>query len=451
MRYSLASALFSNFSTDSLSNAKWSPYFSLSLNNLIMYFKALRVSMHELFSLFGFFTFLTIAIQLLSGIMLAFSLVPEPMLIPLIREEEDLEDMYTDDFFWLHERCVDLIFIFSYCHLFRKLYLNVFEIETEASWKSGVFAFLIFQVVVFLGLILCCTHLSEITLTIAANIFHTFFFFKGKFYWWFFTDKQLNVDTLLRLAYAHYLTAFFLFFLGILHGIDMHYDWKNEAFYDGSEAEVLWWDEALANELASYLLMLLSITYIYIYFFEDAEALSYEIFMWGDIGLIGDVRYYGVAPHWYFRPFMAWLIACPFHRTGIFGLIYFFCALYYQPNLHGTTEQNNFAKKILLLLAVKLGRNDFFTAIYSSIESNTYFQFFFFIYLGCSFYTTSFLPYGRFFNHVGGNWGFLGSYFFVFFYLGFRGLRRSFLWEILLNYTNLISVFVKGLFKAPLF
>ena len=64
-----------------------------------MYFKTLRVSMHEIFSLFGFFTFLTIAIQLLSGTMLSFSLVPEPMLIPLVRDEEDLEDLYTDDFF----------------------------------------------------------------------------------------------------------------------------------------------------------------------------------------------------------------------------------------------------------------------------------------------------------------------------------------------------------------
>jgi hypothetical protein len=53
----------------------------------------------------------------------------------------------------------------------------------EADWKSGVFTFLIFQGVVFFGLVLCCTHLSEITLTIAANILHTFFDFKGKPYW----------------------------------------------------------------------------------------------------------------------------------------------------------------------------------------------------------------------------------------------------------------------------
>jgi quinol-cytochrome oxidoreductase complex cytochrome b subunit len=359
--------------------------------------------MHEIFSLFGFFTFLVISAQLLSGTMLAFSLVPEPMLIPLIREEEDLEDLYTDDFFWLHERGVDLVFIFSYIHMFRKLYLNIFEVETEAAWKSGVFAFLVFQVVVFLGLILCCTHLSEITLTIAANIFHTFFMFKGKFYWWLFTDKQLNTDTLLRLAYAHYLAAFYLFFLGILHGIDIHYDWKNESFADGMEVEMSWWDEALSNELLSFLVVLFYISVVNWYLYEEPEALSYEIFMWGDVGLVSDVRYYGVAPHWYFRPFMAWLIACPFHKTGIFGLVFFFLILYFQVGLHGTSEQNNYGKRVLLFLSSKLGRNNFFSSSYVSIESNLYFCSNYSFFIMCALYTTSFLPYGRFFTRIGGN------------------------------------------------
>jgi len=37
--------------------------------------------------------------QLVSGTMVSFSLIPEPMLVPIIRDEEDLEDLYTDDFF----------------------------------------------------------------------------------------------------------------------------------------------------------------------------------------------------------------------------------------------------------------------------------------------------------------------------------------------------------------
>jgi len=64
--------------------------------------------------------------------------------------------------------------------------------------------------------------------------------FYGKFYWWIFTDKQLNSDTMIRLAYAHYLSAFFLTYLSLLHGVDMHYDWKNETVFDGLETEMVW-------------------------------------------------------------------------------------------------------------------------------------------------------------------------------------------------------------------
>ena len=74
-------------------------YIILSITNVFVYFSTLNVSFHDVLSLFGFFTFLIIANQLLSGIMLSFSLVPESMIIPLVREEEDLEDLYIDDFF----------------------------------------------------------------------------------------------------------------------------------------------------------------------------------------------------------------------------------------------------------------------------------------------------------------------------------------------------------------
>jgi len=31
--------------------------------------------------------------------------------------------------------------------------------------------------------------------------------------------------------------------------------------------------------------------------YHEPEALHYELFMWGDIGMSVDVRYFGVAPH----------------------------------------------------------------------------------------------------------------------------------------------------------
>nr|YP_010632219.1 cytochrome b [Cryptocaryon irritans]WBP62335.1 cytochrome b [Cryptocaryon irritans] len=404
-------------------------YLNLNLSNLIKYFSILSVSFHDISSLFGFFTFLVIFSQLISGIMLALSLIPEPMLIPIVREEEDLEDLYTDDFFWLHERGVDLIFIFSYIHLFRKLYLNLFEYEHEAAWKSGVFTFLVFQVVVFCGLVLCCTHLSEITLTIAANILHTFFFFYGKFYWWVFTDKQLNCDTLIRLAYAHYLSAFYATYIAIFHGVDMHYDWKNETSYDGLDPELIWWDEALSNELTSTQVVMFTVICIFYLFYQDSECLSYEIFMWGDIGLAPDIRFYGVAPHWYFRPFMAWLIACPHHKTGIFGLLLFFFTLFHQVTLHGLSSNLFYSERSLLVIKKKLEKNNLHVTDYSNQELSLYFLICYVIFLSCCLYTTSFLPYGRFYNRLGGNNGMLFAYLYIFIYLSFYIFRRPYFLE----------------------
>jgi hypothetical protein len=425
-------------------------YLNTNFLNLVRYFSIMTVSFHDLNSLFGFFIFLTIASQLVSGTMLAFSLIPEPMIIPIVRDEEDLEDLYSDDFFWLHERGVDLIFIFSYLHLFRKLYLNVFEYEHEAAWKSGVFSFLVFQVVVFCGLVLCCTHLSEITLTIAANILHTFFFFYGKFYWWVFTDKSLNSDTIIRLAYAHYLSAFYLFYIALLHGIDIHYDWKNETSYDGLEAEMIWFDEALSSELSNTLDVLVLVSICCWFLYAEPEALTYEIFMWGDVGLSPDVRFYGVAPHWYFRPFMAWLIVCPHHKTGIFGLLLFFFLLFHQPTLHGTNEQNNYLKRSVVFLKRKLKKSSIYVGSYINLEMNLYHQTTYAMFVMCALYASSFLPYGRFYNRLGGNVGMLGAYMFVFLYLAFPLFRRPILLEYTLysiyNRTN----FVKNLYLNKL-
>lgn len=418
---------------------------SMSVINIIKYFSALNISFHDINSIYGFVIIIVIVSQLVSGIMLSFSLVPEPMLIPMVRDEEDLEDLYIDDFFWLHERGVDLIFVFTYIHLFRKLYLNVFEYEHESAWKSGVFSFMIFQVVVFLGLILCCTHLSEITLTIAANVMHSIFFYKTKVYWWLFTDKYLNTDTLLRLAYAHYISAFYLMYIALLHGIDMHYDWKNESFFDGLNTEMAWWDEGLANELGSTIDLFLIIFIISLFLYSEPEALSYEIFMWGDIGLLTDIRFYGVAPHWYFRPFMAWLIVCPYHYTGVFGLLLFFFVLFHQPTLHGSNDTGTYNKKNIIFFRNKLKKKLVYNSNYLNIELNFFYQLVYAFFIVCALYTSSFLPYGRFYNSLGGNIGMLLAYMFVFMYITFKIFRRPFYLNMIF-YNNLIKInFLKNI------
>ncbi|RYE12941.1 MAG: hypothetical protein EOP34_09835 [Rickettsiales bacterium] len=71
----------------------------MSINSLVQYFSILTVSFHDINSLYGFFLILVVVSQLVSGTMVSFSLIPEPMIVPIVRDEEDLEDLYTDDFF----------------------------------------------------------------------------------------------------------------------------------------------------------------------------------------------------------------------------------------------------------------------------------------------------------------------------------------------------------------
>ena len=419
---------------------------------ILKYFINLKVSFHNISALWGFVVFIAIFCQCLSGIMLSFSLMNECMLVSFSREEEDLENNYIDDFFWIHERGVDIIIISSFCHLLRKIYLGINDLEQEISWKTGIFAFLIIQLTIFAGLVLCTTHLSEITLVIAANALHTVFLFVGRPYWWIFTDKLLNTDTIIRIMYLHYVIAFYLLFLGLLHGIDMHYDWKPKAFYTGIQPQLNWWDEALVNELCLLLDFLVVLGCLGEFFYLEPEALSYEIFMWGDIGMITDVRFYGVAPHWYFRPYMAWLIACPYHYIGIFGLIIFFVVLYFQVTLFGVSELDNYKyyNSILLFfinLYILISKMPMLKIFISEKFLNKCLNFIYFkvandwnvinydisfqwlicygFFLTALMYTSSFLPYGRFYNKIGGNFWLLISYFYIFSFLTFMFLRNS--------------------------
>ncbi len=415
-------------------------------------------------ALWGFIVFVIIINQCISGTMLSFSLPNECMLVSLSREEEDSENNYTDDFFWLHERGVDIVIIASFCHLLRKLYLGINDIEQEYSWKTGIFSFLIIQVTIFAGLVLCTTHLSEITLVIAANAMHTFFGFLGKPYWWFFTDKLLNTDTMIRITYLHYVIAFFLAFLGLMHGVDMHYDWKPKAMYSGIKQQINWWDEALSNELGKLVDFLVILACIGELLYSEPEALSYEIFMWGDIGIVTDVRFYGVAPHWYFRPYMAWLIACPYHYVGIFGLVFFFLVLYFQVSLFGTSElehlkysntlyafyselyrwtlESELAKVLLPVGYIEKKFRRLSIKSFNSWNTVNYdislqWLLSFGLFIVAILYTLSFLPYGRFYNKLGGNIALLSAYFYIFGFLTFMFVRNS--WILNNSKLNIIN------------
>lgn len=371
------------------------------ISNLINFVSFLYTKNIRYVSIIGLWLLMIIVVQCVTGVMISFSLVSEPMLIPLSRDEEDSDDLYTDDFFWLHERGVDYIFILLVSHFLRKLFLLSFSKRQELAWKSGSFLFLVIHGVIFFGLVLCCTHLSDITLTIAANIINTITFKIGKFYWFLFTDQTLNVDTIIRSMYLHYVLGLLTIVFGVLHALVMHYDYRDNNFFDGIDFEVEWFDIIFKNEIFKLADFFLIFVIVSNFMYSNIEPLSFEIFMWGDIGITSDVRFLGVAPHWYFRSYMGWLLLCPHHYLGVYGLIYLMAVVYFQPNIKNRSTY--FFKNTNLILVKP--------------ELSFLHIFIFSIFLLSLLYADSFLPYGRFFNMVGGNIGLLIAYFIVFIYM----------------------------------
>lgn len=212
---------------------------------------------------------------------------------------------------------------------------------------------------------------------------------------------------------------------------------------DGVQTNLVWWDEVLTNELALTSDLFVFTSAVCWWLFAEPEALSYEIFMWGDIGIMTDVRFYGVAPHWYFRPFMSWLISCPHHKTGIFGLILYFVILFYQPVLHGANEFNDYCRRSLTILTPKFKKSGVMVNQYYNIENTLYTQQTYALFVMCCLYTTSFLPYGRFYNRLGGNLGSLLSFLYVFSYLTFSFLRKPFTLDLIkiFYYTRINHLF----------
>lgn len=368
-------------------------------------------------SLIGIFIIFVFVIQLLSGIMLSFSLNCDPMNIPMSRNEEDMEDLYTDDFFWLHERGVDYSFIFIYFHIFRKLHIGGYTTKQEGAWKTGTFLLLFLHVVTFFGLVLCCTHLSEVTLTIAANMLHSAVLKYGKIYWWVFPNQEMNFDTIIRLMYGHYTTAFLLFFASIYHSLEMHYDWKDLIFDESNKTSLAWFDDVLKNELMTFAKACLVISSSSTLLYALSEASSTELFMWGDVGAVSEIRFYGVTPHWYFRAFMAWLIACPHHYLGLGGLLFFMISFYYQPQIKKiSSNKPSFIVFSESIIIVTLNVMFYLSIVYGA----------------------SYLPYGKFFNRLGGNIATLASFSFILIYL-------SLPFGILLDKIN--NHFFKKVFK----
>lgn len=109
-------------------------YLNFFVNRLVLPFSSVT-------SVIGFMLLIAIVMQLLSGFFLGWYYIPEPGLVIELREEMFNDTRFGAEVFYMHVRGVDTIFVLSYMHILKKIYLKNFVTAESDGWILGGYAF----------------------------------------------------------------------------------------------------------------------------------------------------------------------------------------------------------------------------------------------------------------------------------------------------------------------
>lgn len=209
-----------------------------------------------------------------------------------------------------------------------------------------------------LGISLGGSHLSDITLTIIANIYWSIFNNIHKTYYTLFTNKHLNVDQLIRFMLFHYFTPFYYLYLIQMHVLFCHESWDTDSgentYEDRSVTLVSWLFDAFVKETQDAWFYSHFVVAYYLVHFFDGESVNYYYFERWNICELDEIRFYGVSPHWYFRPFMGLLTMAPTHYEGLMWFGLWLLLLAFLPLIHNFYFPGNTKLLVVPIVRCKL-------------------------------------------------------------------------------------------------
>jgi hypothetical protein len=280
-------------------------------------------------------------------------------------------------------------------HIMKKIFLKNYITAEADGWVIGGYAFLFFHYIICLGIVLSASHLSDLTLTIFANVFWSFFNNIYKTYYIIFTNKHLNIDQLTRFMILHYFSPWYYLYLIQLHVFFCHESWDTDSgettYEDKSTSYVSWFYDAILKEIQdAWYWALVAFSYYFMHHF-NGFTVNYFFFERWNIAELDEIRYYGVAPHWYMRPLMGVLVITPTHYEGLFWVVLYFVLLAVLPIVYNF--YNTYHKYIPI----------------AAMQNSALQTLFFLIFMLSLYCVASILPAGRYYyepegGYVGNPW-----------------------------------------------
>ena len=176
---------------------------------------------------FGGILSLCLAVQIVTGIVLAMHYVPTTELA-FASVEHIMRDV---NYGWLiryvHANGASMFFIAVYIHMFRGLYYGSYKAPREVLWILGVLIYLLMMATAFFGYVLPWGQMSFWGATVITNLFGAIPLVGDALRTWLWGGFSVGDPTLNRFFSLHYLFPFLIAGVVILHVWALHVTGQN--------------------------------------------------------------------------------------------------------------------------------------------------------------------------------------------------------------------------------
>ncbi len=275
---------------------------------------------------FGVYAITCLAIQILTGIMLAMHYSGD-----IVYAFSSVEHIMRDvNFGWLlryvHANGASMFFIVVYIHTFRGLYYGSFTHPREALWCVGVIILLLMIITAFIGYVLPWGQMSFWGATVITNLITAIPFIGKNILYWIWGGQSIGNATLTRFYSLHYLFPFIIAALVFLHIIFLHmHGSNNPTGIHISYDEISFSPYYLVKDL--YGLNLFFIFYAVFVFFIPNYLGHPDNYIQAN-PLVTPPH---IVPEWYFLPFYAILRSIPEKVSGVLAMLSSILVLLFIP------------------------------------------------------------------------------------------------------------------------
>lgn len=266
---------------------------------------------------FGVYATVCLAVQILTGIMLAMHYTPDIMLA-----FNSVEHIMRDvNYGWLlryiHANGASMFFIVVYIHTFRGLYYSSYLHPREHLWLVGVAIMLLMIITAFLGYVLPWGQMSFWGATVITNFLTAIPVVGKDILIWVWGGYSINNATLNRFFSFHYLFPFIIVGLVGVHITFLHEHGSNNPVGILSNADKSpFAPYYIVKDLYGTLLFFIFFS-IFVFFLPNKLGHSDNYILANPL-----VTPAHIVPEWYFLPFYAILRSIPDKLLGVVAMLF---------------------------------------------------------------------------------------------------------------------------------